>query len=271
MNNIIDGVLVIKIGTSTLMKKNEDGSESLDLASFARIGEQIIELQRSGRHIIIVSSAAITAGMVATGVAVRPSVDNNMPGLQRLASIGWRHVLNAWDEALGGVVTGELLLTHHDLGLSNEREELLRVVCELMTHGDVAIVNENDAITHREIAFGDNDTLAATLAAQIARSGLFGDDVKLVILSDVDGVYRDVRDASSVIGEINNIDEYECLAQGTENQSATGGMVTKFVAAKIATSNGVEVYITNGRSESTIQRALNAEIGTLFYDKSRNI
>src|ERR687896_471212 len=57
----------------------------------------------------------------------------------------------------------------------------------LIDAGVVPVVNENDTVATSEIAFGDNDRLAALVAV------LVGADL-LVLLSDVDGIYtRDPR------------------------------------------------------------------------------
>ncbi len=264
MKTIIDNVLVIKVGTSTLTKKRANGSEELDSTSFQRLGDQFLKLQRHGYNVVVVSSAAISAGMMATDLKVRPSKTKAMPSLQRLASIGWRHVLNAWDQALFGVNLGEILLTKQELDLPTERDEALRVTYELMSHDDIIIANENDAITHAEIAFGDNDALAATFATKIKQSGCFGNRVKLIILSDVNGVYENARDAGTLIPTIKDMAQFEHLALGTTNSNGTGGMVTKFAAAKIAVSNGIETYIANGREENVIEKALAGSSGTRF-------
>jgi glutamate 5-kinase len=264
MEKFSEEVLIIKVGTSTLTQKHADGTEQLDVSSFERIASQLVELQGRGFGIILVSSAAITAGMAEAGLAARPPKDTRMPELQMLASIGWRHVLNAWSGALPGKQVGELLLTQHELGLASERDELLRVTHALLSHGHIAIANENDAIAHEEIAFGDNDSLAAIFAARIARSELFGGRVRLVVLSDVEGVYADKTDPSTLIKQIGKLDGYRHLAGGAGSQNGTGGMVTKFEAARIATGSGVTMWITNGRTENTVMRAISGEIGTEF-------
>jgi glutamate 5-kinase len=259
----VDDIVVVKVGTSTLTKKRADGSEELDVASFERIGQEILEIQKSGTHVVLVSSAAITAGMVETGSAARPSKESGMPELQRLASIGWRKILNAWDLATPGATVGELLLTRHELSVDSERDEALQVIYTLLTCGDLPIVNENDAITHEEISLGDNDALAANLAVRIKHSALFG-HVRLVLLSDIDGVYEDKNDASTIIREIDNVEAHKHLAGGAGSTNGTGGMLSKFAAAKLANYNGIEMWIANGRDNSAIQRVLAGEIGTKF-------
>ncbi|HEV2402629.1 MAG TPA: hypothetical protein VGS08_00320 [Candidatus Saccharimonadales bacterium] len=257
-------IVVVKVGTSTLTEKQADGRESLDRSAFRRIGTQLMGLREAGYGTVLVSSAAITAGMAITGQSARPSRATHMHELQRLASIGQRHILNAWAEASPGSTIGELLLTRHELDLASERDELLTVTHTLLTHGDIAIANENDSIAHEEIAFGDNDTLAATFAACIGRSALFGGQVRLVLLTDVDGVYADKDDPSSIIRQIDDIDAYEQLAGGAGSANGTGGMVTKFAAARIAMEHGIPMWIANGKTEDVIQLALRGEAGTGF-------
>lgn len=265
MNQQIDNILVIKVGTSTLTKRSENGQLELDIESFERIGRQVINLKDACYNVAIVSSAAITAGMVETGLAVRPSnTEISMPTLQALASIGWRHVLNAWDDALEALKVGELLVTRRELEQDSERSELLRVTRSLMLSGVVPIINENDAITHEEIAYGDNDTLAANFAVRLKRSSLFGDKVSVVVLSDIEGVYEDVNDPSTIIKQIHDIRGYERVAKEANDGVGTGGMITKFKAAIIAHEYGVDLYITHGRSEDSVKRVLRGEIGTRF-------
>lgn len=264
MPEVIDNILVIKAGTSTLVETNETGAEYLDTATFQRLGGQIMTLQETGTNVVIVSSAAITAGMVEVGLTERPDKKTEMPKLQRLASIGWKHVVNEWDDALPGKTLGGLLLTEPELGFETERDEALGVVYELLANDDVPLANENDAITHKEIEFGDNDTLAAILAARIKQSALFGDNVRLVVLSDVNGVRRDVDDPKSVIHQISDVDAYFAFAKNSNGKLGTGGMITKFNAASIATQNGIDMWIADGKADNAIHRAMSGEIGTRF-------
>lgn len=263
MEKVIDNVLVIKIGTSTLIE-TVDGSEQIDTESFRRIRQQVIELQNKDTHVILVSSGAITAGMVAVGQRTRPE---QMRELQRLASIGWRHVLNAWDDALENRQTGGILLTGHDMVVRGERNEVLRVTHTMLKHGDVVIVNENDVTSHEQIAFGDNDTLSATYASHIARSSLFGNRVRLVLLTDVDGLYKDAADQDSLISTVDDPRQYRHLAGVAGSENGTGGMQTKFDAYDICYDADINMWIANGRTENAIQRALDHEIGTHFLPK----
>ena len=61
-------LMVIKVGTSTLMKqqKNADGSTSyrMKLASIGRLIEVIIDLREKGHRVVLVSSGAVGAGCI---------------------------------------------------------------------------------------------------------------------------------------------------------------------------------------------------------------
>jgi glutamate 5-kinase len=273
----IKEVDIYKIGTGSLTTMNEDGTFALDIESFHRIGNQVVRRLESGVNVGIVSSAAITAGMVELGLRERPDRVTSMPELQMLASIGNRPLLNAWHDALPGKHIGGLLLTGNELSTHHvnrmarkEREQAMMTTRALFRYGHIPVINENDAVTHEEIAFGDNDGLAGLFAAQVSESKLFGRRpeggclVRLVILSDVDGVYANPHDSSTLIPRIDDIEAYRHLAGGNGSVNSTGGMVTKFDAAEIATTHQVQTWITNGRTQDTIERAIAGEIGTYF-------
>ncbi|MGH7239594.1 MAG: hypothetical protein ACREHG_05960, partial [Candidatus Saccharimonadales bacterium] len=127
MNEVIpiDNAVVVKVGTGVLADTYPDGRQRLNPEAFACIGKSILDLEEEGTRVLLVTSAAITAGMAEAGLAKRPD-SGQISELQRLSSIGWRPLLNAWAEALPGRVTGSLLLTKHELDLeSSERSEAL--------------------------------------------------------------------------------------------------------------------------------------------------
>lgn len=265
MKEIIEDVLVVKVGTNTLVEKLDDGSERLDSESFRLIGRQVLALRERGTQIILITSGAINAGSIATAESRHGA---SMTELQRLAAVGWRHILNAWADALEGATTSSVLLTQHELSLANERTELLAVTHTMLSRGDIVIANENDVIAHEEIAFGDNDTLGATYAAHLGRSALFG-KVGYVILSDVHGVYEDKNDASTLIRVIDDIDSHEHLAGGAGSANGTGGMKTKFMAGRIARAASVNMWIVHGRSDNAIGGAVTDVLGTAFQYAER--
>ena len=82
-----------------------------------------------------------------------------------------------------GLYVAQILLTMSDL---TDRRRFLNVrntLSTLMEWGVIAIINEHATVAIDEIKFGDNDTLAALVAAKISADWLF-------ILTDVDGLYK---------------------------------------------------------------------------------
>ena len=80
------------------------------------------------------------------------------------------------------IVAAQILLT---LGDTEERRRYLNARATLNTLldlGAVPVINENDTVATAEIRFGDNDRLAARVASMM-------DADRLVLLSDVDGLY----------------------------------------------------------------------------------
>lgn len=272
MGEAIEDTLIVKVGTDVLTThRHKDGKgawrEELDVKSFERIGAQIVQLG----EVVVVTSAGITAGMIEAGTTERPNEDSDMPGLQALASIGLLPLIERWNQAIRGRTVGTLLLTRTELDLQTERKQALETIYALMAADAVPIINENDAIATQEIRFGDNDILAAILSARIRAFPEMFQSVRLVLLSSVDGVYTDpYLPTPQVIPEIKfeEIDQYQHLARGTDSKNSKGGMASKFVAARLAGQNGVDMWIANGRAENAIQRALNGEIGTHFVAKA---
>lgn len=271
----VENVDVLKVGTNTLVKKYEDGTQGLDLNMFKLLGRQASGGGEKG-HKVIVSSGNIAAGLLATSTKTdtkkgallyerakitRPN-NYEMIELQRLSSIGSRHILNAWARHILQKEVGGLLLTRNELGQSETREEAMQTIHALLRHNEVPIVNENDSISHEQIAFGDNDTLAATLAVDIAKSRLFTGRVRLFLVTDVVGVCVDKDDPTTRIPVIENTDDYRHLALDTEKEGGTGGMATKFDAADICKAGGVDMWIYNGMRH--LNYAVRGNTGTYF-------
>jgi glutamate 5-kinase len=213
---------------------------------------------------VLVTSAFIAAGMIATNTKRRPNRETEMPELQRLASIGALPILSAWDASIKQKNIGSVLLTRQELSEeSDERDEALKVIHALLKHREVPVVNEDDSVSHEEISFGDNDILAATLAACMARSSLFG-RVRLFLLSVTNGIYEDRHDPRSRIAVIENTDVYRHLAGESDSDLGSGGAASKIIAADIANAAGVDMWVFDPRSGSHRNQALRGQIGTYF-------
>lgn len=252
-------IIVLKAGTNTLV--NLEGSERLNLTVFNNLASQVRSLRQEGYGVVLVSSGAITAGMIADGQTER---SKSMLGRQRHAGIGWPIVAQQWSRSLKDLTVFSTLLTRRELGGGEPtRKEALNVINLALKMNDVVLINENDVITHEEIEFGDNDTLAALLASALKQAN-HETDVSLVLLTDVNGLRTDKDDPETLVRIVEDIEAVRNFVTDSHSSHATGGMVTKIGAAKIAKEAGVAMYITDGRAEKSIERTLAGKIGTVF-------
>lgn len=256
MNN--QNLVIVKVGTNTLIDHQE---QCLDDKTFKSIGKQVLALVKDGTNVIIVTSGAITAG------ALHESMDRNdivdTIELQRYAARGWDIVVQKWKLVLGDGRVSSALLTKRELHNRNMRSKLIDVVGCCFTHRDVLVVNENDVLSDDEIKFGDNDTLAAELAVVLKQEGDFG-SVRLVLLTNRDGLNRVVDDDSTAIRYVKNVtDAFQYVGDITDTHSR-GGMRSKLIAAQTVVANGIEMYIANGRSDESLLMVLEKQVGTFF-------
>lgn len=114
--------------------------------------------------------------------------------------------------------------------------------------GVIPIVNENDTLAIQEIRFGDNDTLSAITAAMVQADYLF-------LMTDVDCLYdknpRTKPDAVP-IEVVEDVSSLEADVTSAGSSLGTGGMSTKLVAARLATSAGVTTVITRSSNPGNI-------------------
>lgn len=251
--------VVVKVGSSTLT----DHVGRLDLNYIRDLAGQITEQNNNGLDVMLVTSGAIRAGAEKLAMDGRPKT---LPEKQAAAAVGQGLLLQVYTDffAHSGVTAAQVLLTRDDfrdrtryLNARNTLNALLKLQC-------VPVINENDTVAVDEIRFGDNDTLAAMVAAATEA------DI-LIILSDVAGLYNGTPD--NVVSEVEEITpEIEAMAGGTGSDAGTGGMRAKLEAAKIAISCGVTMVIADGRRERVIADVLAGEhIGTWFRGKEARL
>lgn len=253
-------LIVVKVGTNVLTEIT-NGIASLDQRSFTQIGQEVRRLVDGGKGVILVSSGAITAGIL-DDKKHREDIKNTFD-LQRYAARGWDRVVQQWKQSIGAGKVSSTLLTKREIHTETMRTQALGVISCCLSYGDVFIVNENDTISDDEIKFGDNDTLAAAIAVECARAQLFR-SVKMVLLTNINGLRSDKDDEATLIRRVTDISAVEQYTGGASNSHSRGGMVTKVAAARTAQSAGVEVFIADGRVKNAVNKALSYEIGTCF-------
>ncbi|MBM4095219.1 MAG: glutamate 5-kinase [Planctomycetes bacterium] len=248
--------VVVKVGTQVLA----DESGSLSRSRMAALAGQVDRLRKPGRRVVLVSSGAIGAGMGRLGLATRPTELRN---LQACAAVGQPFLMTAWEEAFlpFGCHVAQILLTAADFDHRVRYLNMRNTLSSLFEMGCVPIINENDTVSAAEIRFGDNDTLAAMVAALVQADAL-------VLLSGVNGLFTaDPRHdpAARRVPLVRRVDEVRGLAQATRSRLGTGGMRSKLKATRLAAASGTAVFLADGGQESVIDKlATGEDIGTLF-------
>ncbi len=247
--------LVVKVGSSLVTNQGR----GLDLAALSRWAEQIAQLRKEGRRVVLVSSGAIAAGMQRLGWDKRPHA---LHELQAAAAVGQMGLIQAYESCFRthDLVTSQLLLTHEDLADRKRYLNARSTLRTLLGLGVVPIINENDTVAIDEIRFGDNDTLASLVTNLIEADAL-------VILTDQAGLYeRDPRkDATAKLVADGRAGDpaLEAMAGGTGSHFALGGMLTKVLAAKRAAGSGAHTVIASGHEDDVLPRLARGErIGT---------
>ncbi|KAI2630715.1 glutamate 5-kinase [Hypoxylon sp. NC1633] len=170
--------------------------------------------------------------------------------LQALAAIGQCRLMSLWDSLFEHLhqPISQILLTRNDIADRTRYLNAQSTIMELLEMGVIPIVNENDTLAVAEIKFGDNDTLSAITAAMVHANFLF-------LMTDVDCLYdknpRTHPDAEP-IEEVEDIGEIRADVSSAGSSLGTGGMGTKIVAARLATSAGVTTIITRSSSPGNI-------------------
>lgn len=240
-------IIVIKVGSSLLVDEDQN---AINTAWLSGIATDIARLKAAGKDVVVVSSGAIALGRRLL------KINHNKLKLQEkqaAAATGQVLLAHAWMDALGAhqVQTAQILLSPDDTETRRKHLNARTTMMALLQLNAVPVVNENDTVATAEIRFGDNDRLAARVAAMI------GADV-LVLLSDVDGLYTanpNGDNGATHIGEIAQITPDIMAMAGPANAAyASGGMVTKLEAARIATSAGCQMIICNGQSPAPLSR-----------------
>lgn len=239
-------ILVVKVGTSTLLDRDEQPS-----ATFKYVADSIKKLSGSYR-VILVTSGAIGFGVTRLGLRNRP---DELAKLQALSMIGQVGLLKSWREALDGVTVGQVLVTRYDLQQEITAEPFRQSIESIWEYGGLPIVNENDAVSREEISFGDNDNLASEVAIAMNAQAL-------IFLTDQDGIQANYGTPNQCrLESVTTSDACRHLVS-TKSALGKGGASSKVQASRMALANGIDVYIAHAGVEQSIEAVLVGKSGT---------
>jgi len=249
--------IVVKIGSSLLVHA-ETGALKRDWLE--TLAQDVAALREKSREVILVSSGAIALGRSALGLSGKIL---KLEESQAAASVGQVRLAQAYTEAFAvrGLAAAQVLLTLDDTEARRRYLNARACLRTLLGLGAIPVINENDTVATAEIRFGDNDRLAARVAAMMEAD-------LLVLLSDVDGLYdcdpqknagaKHIADVAAITPAM------EKMAGDSRSGMGKGGMQSKLAAAKIATAAGARVMLASGHRMHPLSRTAGGARMTLF-------
>ncbi|MBF0506049.1 MAG: glutamate 5-kinase [Nitrospirae bacterium] len=256
--------IVIKIGSNILT----EASGGLSYRRIRAIAGDVSGVYDMGHEVVIVSSGAVAAGMKKLGLGGKPK---EIRLKQAAAAVGQSSLMRAYERSFEnlGKKVAQALLTREDFSDRVRYLNSKNTLITLLSYGIIPVINENDTVATDEIKFGDNDQLAALV------SGLI-DAERLIILSDVDGLYDSDPKKNVDAKMISSVDavtpDIISAAGGAGSAVGTGGMYSKILAARKALSHGIKVNIISGRKKGLIASLITGvHSGTEFRPSVKKI
>jgi glutamate 5-kinase len=291
------GTVVIKIGSSSVMRERggsdhsvsseaaaalPEGAGELALSTLALVVDTLVTLRRSGYRALLVTSGAVGVGCRELGLVRRPGMPSGatadehaaaMAKIQACAAVGQSVLMRTYSDLLklAGQPAAQVLLTSQDLGSEYQYENARNTLNALLDMGVIPIVNENDTVATEELKYGDNDWMSALVSTAVAADWLF-------LLTDVDQLCTANPRTDPTAKPISKVLDVESLDVGTTSsgktgtQWGTGGMTTKITAARLATAAGVRVCLLHGRyPERVLDFVFDrpGQLGTVFEPRKK--
>jgi glutamate 5-kinase len=235
---------VLKVGSNLLAA---DGGGLTDRYAAALAGF-VAASHTAGRQVVLVSSGAVAAGRAL--LREHAPAAGDLAARQALAALGQAPMIALWQSLSAPRPVAQVLLTHDDLRNRRRYLNARATLRGLLALDVLPVVNENDTVAVDELKLGDNDNLAAIVAALV-------DADLLLIASDIDALYTadPRRDPQAVpIARVETLTpEVLAMAGGSGSVAGTGGMRTKLEAAGKAAAAGIPTVLFNGRDAATVE------------------
>ena len=223
--------IVVKIGSALLVDARLG---AIRRAWLDALIDDLAALRAAGRQVVLVSSGAIAVGRQDLGLTGRVLRLEEKQAAAATGQIRLAHAYqNAWHRH--GVTVAQILLSIDDTEARRRHLNARATIQQLLDLAAVPVINENDSVATEEIRFGDNDRLGARVAQMISAD-------TLLLLSDIDGLYSSDPKRDPAARHLDRVaritPEIEAMAGSAGSDFASGGMVTKLAAAKIAAAAG---------------------------------
>lgn len=259
--------IVIKYGGNAMIEEELKSAVMSDLVLMKLVGINVVLVHGGGPEISemlkkIGKESRFVRGLRYTDGETMDIVQQVLAGkvnkdlVQRLENAGGHAVgLCGLD---GGLLRAEKLVSQEDLGFVGEiREVNTAIIQDTAKNGYIPVISTIAAGYGGEVFNVNADTAAAQIAAELHAK-------KLILMTDIQGLMRDLNDETSVIPVINVSDVNRLQREGIIN----GGMIPKMECCVDAVRRGVSrAHIIDGRIPHSILIELFTDegIGTMLY------
>ena len=236
--------IVIKVGTNVMTNKDN----RIVRPVLRRLVKQIAELYERDIITILVSSGSVIAGKEVLG---KSKIKDRTQRRQVYSAIGQPRMMRLYYNIFHdyGMKCAQVLPTKRDFSPGLHRQNMINCCEGLLAEGVIPIANEDDAVSVTMSMFSDNDELASLIAQLL-------DADKLIILTDIDGVYTGhPEDASSdLIKNVSPGDDLDKFIKDNNKaeEEGRGGMGSKLDYAQQAAAQNIPTFIANGKKDNTI-------------------
>jgi glutamate 5-kinase len=243
-------LLVLKVGTSTLMASSQSGAQKVNLTNIAQLVELISGLRLKGYQVVLVSSGAVGMGCIKLGI----DKPKDLRKKQAVAAAGQSQLMRLYEDLFTtvGLHVAQLLINQGDFLDKEHWSNIRHTIHQCLALNLVPVINENDCTNTTELRFGDNDNLAALTAVQLEADGLF-------LFTDVDYLYTANPRTDPTAKALRLIPKPWSLqvdTTGAGSGAGTGGMSTKITAARMATAAGIACGMINGAHSGRLHKML---------------
>jgi glutamate 5-kinase len=247
--------IVIKVGTNVMTNKNN----RIVRPVLRNLVKQIAELYERDIICLLVSSGSVIAGREVLG---KSKIEDTTQRRQVYSAIGQPRMMRLYYNIFHdyGMKCAQVLPTKRDFSPGAHRQNMINCCEGLLAEGVIPIANEDDAVSVTMSMFSDNDELASLIAQLINAD-------KLIILTDIDGLYTGHPDAenSDLIQNVNPHDDLNKFIKDSNKTEGEGrgGMGSKLDFAQKAAANNIPTYIVNGKTDNVIIDIINGKpVGT---------
>ncbi len=245
--------VLLKVGSNLLQTPEGD----IDVGFLSHLARSIKILRAQGVEVLLVSSGAVLCGAKKLGLEEKPK---DITQKQVLAGVGQAYLMHLYDMIFSnyGLVPAQVLLTSDVFKEESKFQTAKNTIQTMLSMGIVPVINENDAVAISELIFGDNDFLAVHTSFMM--------DVSLLVILSTAGGLRDTD--GNVVPFVEDVDSAFSLVKKESSLFGTGGMYSKLLASRIASSLGINVVIT-GKDDDLVKVVRLETKGTLIKAQSK--